>query len=177
MNDVLAANRVSMWMVFCLLSVPAFGVWGQVAALPGSATRTLSIPERIKAMPGQQVQVPAVIDEAAGVLGYRVVIEYATPQLRYVKGSVSTEGTIAEHFIGAAVNDGKPGLLALSNAGPAPLEPGGGVLVTIGFALAPDVVPGSTVPLLLNRRFSRLNDGRMPCSFQDGYILVTGTSE
>lgn len=147
------------------------------AAAAEEPTRTLTLPAEITAPPGGTVEIAVNIDEADGVLGYRAVIEYATPVLSFVAGSVQHADTLTASFLAPAVNDARPGALVMASAGPQRLAPGGGTLVRFSLAVSADAMPGATFPVRWNRRYTRLNDGSLPVAFTDGSVQVVAPEE
>ncbi len=150
--------------------------------------RVLSLPD-LTAEPGDEIQVPITIDDAEGLIGFRVVLDIPNQTeiypLEYVPGSSSVNGTIARGWR-TMENDASQsddpnnefaGSILINGSGIQPLS-GSGTLLRFRLRVKENI-PNQLVPLnfkLTGRKISRLNDGAVPVRVEHGSVLITGSS-
>ncbi|GEM_PF-6589676 len=149
--------------------------------------RVLSLPD-FTASPGDVIQMNVEIDNADGVIGFRIVIQLpnSSPSypLEYVGGSSSVNGTIArgwttaENDVTTLADSSNPyaGLVLISGSGVQELS-GSGALLRFRLRVKNNV-PNQLVPLhFVATGFTgtRLNDGVIPITVKHGSVLITGS--
>lgn len=147
-------------------------------------TRQISFPA-LKVESGEELVVPVLIDDASGVLGFRIVFDLpdnsATFPLEYVPESVSTKNTLTQGWTTIENNMSKvndltnplSGSVLISGSGYMPLK-GKGTLLTFKLKAKKKAVL-QTIPLRFKTtgsRTSRLNDGAIPITVKDGTIQI-----
>lgn len=103
---------------------------------------TASIPDT-SALPGDSVTVPINVDDASGIAGANLDIEYDAEVLTI--GEI-TMTDLSEGLM-LTVNTTEPGLARIALAGVTGITEGSGALVNMGFEVAESAVLGTVVPL------------------------------
>ena len=98
-----------------ILSSALIGIVGSLIIFTAStALATELFLPRKEAAPGQQVQIPVMVDQVENLAGIKLVITYDSNILVFIKGEKTKETSSLMHI----VNDKTPGRLILVMAGP-----------------------------------------------------------
>ncbi|MBI2432825.1 MAG: hypothetical protein HYV26_08145 [Candidatus Hydrogenedentes bacterium] len=170
---VLDASLINQYKVGSITRFPAdtngdgFGPKGRrgPAWLPKDAAgvRTVSLPDDLSAAPGEAVDVPVLLDDAAGVLGYYLEIGFDAGALEYVE---TLSGSLTPGW-GAPVVNAQAGRLLLAHAGAQALD-GAGSLAVLRFRMLA-TAPGATALTLVT---AKLNDHQLAVQTQDGLLSI-----
>jgi len=120
----------------------------------------VNIPDNLTGQPGQQVAAPVHIDNAAGVRGVEIRIDYDTQFLDVDTSGVALGSvwTAADARVVANVDDASGSIVAWVFASEGPSS-GGGSLLTVQFAIHDDAPIGGSTRIDLAR--VRLNEGEI----------------
>ena len=131
--------------------------------------RTVYIPTGLTGCAGDEVEVPIMITDAEGVVGYRIAILFDTAQVTYVPQSIDRTDTLTSQCIEPQVNNNPSNRIIITGVCRTPLT-GSGVLLKFRVRLNGNLEADSVVHLDMDSSISRLNDGRLSASFTDGAI-------
>lgn len=140
--------------------------------IPSIGAKVLSIPHDLSAEPGSSAEVDVNVDNAEGILGYRLVITYDPNLVSYVPSSFTTSGTLTGSFTTAEVSSNQSGRLVISSAGSQPLPAQAGALVKFRLKLARNTQLSRSFGLNIDTDFTQLNDGHITYSTQNGLLGV-----
>jgi len=100
----------------------------------------------LKAAPGQQVQVPIVVDHIDNLAGLKIVLEYDKTHLTYQSTAKAKEAASLIHI----VNDKKPGLLIAVMAGAQGINADRLAILTVTFTVAAGAPAGTSLAVTIS---------------------------
>jgi len=129
-------------------------------------TYVMSVPETIIGEPGEEIDVPVMLDDASGVFSYYFDLRFDNGMLDYVDATAgSLTGGWAEPTPNAEQDNGR---VRAAEAGVTPLE-GSGSLVVLHFRISDSAACGERT--LLHLADAQLDDG-MTVKTEDGWVVV-----
>jgi hypothetical protein len=115
-----------------IISCALMGIVGSLFLFTASATLATEIfIPRKEASPGQQVQIPVMVDQVENLAGIKLLITYDSEILVFKKAEKTKETSPLMHI----VNDKVPGRLILVMAGPTGVKGKGIALMTLTFEI------------------------------------------
>jgi len=142
-----------------------------VTTLDGTVTvvaiAELSVPAHLTRKAGDPLDVPVMVDNAAGAVGYYFEFSFNNAVLEYLGAE---NGSLTLQWGGPVVNDTMDGTLTVGGLGTSAVT-GTGSLVVLQFRVRDTAVVGQTSPLEIG--FAELNDGAIGVVAHDGLLEVT----
>jgi MYXO-CTERM domain-containing protein len=144
------------------------GMGPKLVAKQAAGTRNLALASNVP-LPGtgQQVAIPVTIDDASGLLTYRLAVNFPTGRLAFVRAE---NGALTQGWLAPVVNV-QDGRVTFSSSGAEPAT-GSGRLVTLHF----EVIGTSGGTTLSFGSATRLNDGTVPVATQSGSVVASGST-
>ena len=134
---------------------------GWIEFLAGEVT--LSIPTDLSAGTGQMITAPILVDDATGILGLDLDLEFAPDVLI----AVNVARTPISQDFSLTTNLSTPGLIRIALYGITPMT-GSGPILEIDF----EVVGGTGQSTPIHLELTVINEGETPTLVQDGYFSV-----
>jgi hypothetical protein len=131
-------------------------------SLSKQTERLLELPENVTGNPGDVVLVPITIDDASGVTGFTIKVDFDAALLEPL-GDRTELGEVAAGFEQFLVNADIKGSVIVVGAGSSAAE-GTGTLVTLAFRIRDDAAPNTNAALTIDAESSNLNDGMVAIS-------------
>jgi len=119
-----------------IISRALMGIFGSMLLFAGSTALAteLFIPRK-EATPGQQVQIPVMVDQVENLAGIKILITYDSDILTFKQAEKTKETSSLMHI----VNDKTPGRLILVMAGPTGIKGKGVALMLLTFEIKKNI--------------------------------------